>query len=247
MHIRLLALACLVTITFAAEAPKLPAIPEQPIAQKKELLFADDFEKGELGSGWKIVVPTFSIEKGALKGTQMRFDAPAVEATGTEKAKAAVKGHQAVIGNDIPTKDSVIEFRFKLGGAQSVTAEFDDRAFNGSHYGHICMARIAADKVILVDQKGLAVARPEGATGEPPTPAGRKNVTFQVQIDPATWHTFALETVGDAMRASVDGKPVAFLQSPGIAHPTKSKVEFGCMGKDGFFDDLKIWNAEPVK
>ena len=29
--------------------------------------------------------------------------------------------------------------------------------------------------------------------------------------------------------------------------PTKSKVEFGCMGKDGFFDDLKIWKAEPLK
>ncbi len=27
----------------------------------------------------------------------------------------------------------------------------------------------------------------------------------------------------------------------------KKKMEFGCMGKDGFFDDLKIWNAEPVK
>ena len=248
MHTRLLTLACLVTATtFAADAPKLPSIPEQPIAKKKELLFSDDFEKAELGSAWKIVVPTFSIEKGALKGTQMRFDAPAVEATGTEKAKPAVKGHQAVIGNDIPTKDSVIEFRFKLGGAQSVTAEFDDRAFNGSHYGHLCMARISAKAVILVDQKGLAVARPEGATGEPPPPAGRKNVTFPVEIDPEQWHTFALETVGDAMRASVDGKAVAYLQSPGIAHPTKSKVEFGCMGKDGFFDDLKIWNAEPVK
>jgi hypothetical protein len=48
-------------------------------------------------------------------------------------------------------------------------------------------------------------------------------------------------------RASIDGKPAAFLQSPGIAHPTKPKVEFGCMGKDGFFDDLKIWKAEPLK
>ena len=60
-------------------------------------------------------------------------------------------------------------------------------------------------------------------------------------------HTFMLETVGDTMRATIDGKPVAFLQSPGIAHTTKSKVEFGCMGKDGFFDDLKIWNAAPAK
>ncbi len=241
LRLALVALTVVTASAFAAEAPKLPAIPAAPIAQKKELLFADEFERAELGKAWAIVVPTFSLEKGALKGTQLRFDAPAAN------GKPAVKGHQAVIGNDIPTKDSVIEFRFKLGGAQSVTAEFDDRKFNGSHYGHICMARIAADKITLVDQKGLAVARPAGATGEPPTPAGRKNIAFPLSLDPQTWHTFMLETVGDTMRASIDGKAVAFLQSPGIAHPTKSKVEFGCMGKDGFFDDLKIWNAEPAK
>ena len=240
MDFRFLTLACLVTATtFAADVPKLPSIPAEPIAQKKELLFSDDFERAELGKAWAIVVPTYSLENGTLKGMQMRYDAPAAD------GKPAVKGHQAVIGNDIPTKDSVIEFRFKLGGAQSVTAEFDDRKFNGSHYGHLCMARIAADKITLTDQKGLAVARPEGATGEPPPPAGRKNVAFPLSLDPQTWHTFMLETVGDTMRATIDGKPVAFLQSPGIAHPTKSKVEFGCMGKDGFFDDLKIWNAEP--
>ena len=38
MHTRLLALACLVTATtFAAAAPKLPAIPDQPIAKKKDV------------------------------------------------------------------------------------------------------------------------------------------------------------------------------------------------------------------
>ncbi|SKA89278.1 hypothetical protein SAMN02745166_01563 [Prosthecobacter debontii] len=242
MNLRLLASFVLaVASAFAADAPKLPAIPANPIAQKKDLLFSDDFERTALGKPWVIVVPTFSLENGALKGTQMRYDTPAKD------GKPAVKGHQAVIGNDIPTKDSVIEFRFKLGDAQSVTAEYDDRKFNGSHYGHICMARIAADKITLVDQKGLAEARPEGATGEPPTPKGRKNVAFPLSLDPNTWHTFMLETVGDSMRASVDGKAVAFMQSPGLAHPTKSKVEFGCMGKDGFFDDLKVWSAEPVK
>ena len=243
MNIRLfLAPFLLVTATaFAADAPKLPSIPAEPIAKKKELLFSDDFAGAALGKAWAIVVPTFSIENGTLKGTQMRFDAPAAD------GKQAVKGHQAVIGNDIPTKDSVIEFRFRLGGAQSVTAEFDDRKFNGSHYGHLCMARIAAKGITLTDQKGLAVDRPADATGEPPAPAGRRNFTFPLQLDAESWHTFALETVGDAMRASIDGKPVAYLQSPGIAHATKSKVEFGCMGKDGFFDDLKIWNAEPVK
>jgi hypothetical protein len=127
MNLRFLTLASLLTAsTFAADAPKLPSIPAEPTAKKKELLFSDDFERAELGKdkGWANVVPTFSLENGALKGTQMRFDAPAKE------GKPPVKGHQAVIGNDIPTGDSVIEFRFRLGGAQSVTAEFDDRKFN---------------------------------------------------------------------------------------------------------------------
>ena len=65
-HHCLIALACLVAaITFAADAPKLPAIPEGAIAKKNELLFSDDFERAELGKAWAIVVPSFSIEKGA--------------------------------------------------------------------------------------------------------------------------------------------------------------------------------------
>jgi hypothetical protein len=247
MNNRLFLTAVLLTASaaFAADAPKkpkLPEIPKESIAKKKELLFSDDFERKELGKQWEQVVPGFTLENGTMKGIQKRDkDIPA------ENGKPAVKAHQAVAGIEIPTKESVIEYRFKLGGAQSVTAEYDDRKFNGSHYGHICMARIAADRINLVDQKGLAVARPEGATGEPPAPAGRKNVVFPLSLDPQTWHTFMLETVGDTMRASIDGKPVAFLQSPGIAHPTKSKVEFGCQGKDALFDDIKIWNAEPAK
>ena len=31
--------------SFAAEPPKLPSIPAEPIARKKELLFSDDFER----------------------------------------------------------------------------------------------------------------------------------------------------------------------------------------------------------
>ena len=48
------------------------------------------------------------------------------------------------------------------------------------------------------------------------------------------------------MWVTLDGKPAGYLKSSGIAHPTKSKVEFGVAGKDGYFDDLKVWDAEPV-
>src|SRR5436190_18869613 len=116
MNIRL-TFAAFIVINASSWAADLPAIPAEPIARKKELLFSDDFERTELGKAWGPVVPTFTLENGALKGTQMRFDTPAAD------GKPAVVGHQAVIGTDVPTRDSVIELRFKFAGASSVTAE----------------------------------------------------------------------------------------------------------------------------
>ena len=45
---------------------------------------------------------------------------------------------------------------------------------------------------------------------------------------------------------TLDGKPSAFLKSSDIGHATKSKIELGVGGKDGLFDDIKVWNAEPA-
>ena len=75
--------------------------------------------------------------------------------------------------------------------------------------------------------------------------AGR-SVTYPAKLEAGKWYTLVVETVGDTMRATLDGKPAAFLKSPGIAHETKSKFEFGVAGKDGLFDDLKVWSAEPA-
>ena len=240
----LLPFSLLALSTLAAE---LPVVPAEPIGQKKELLFSDDFEGAELGKAWKQVVPTFTQENGTLKGTQTRVNAPAAD------GKPAVVGHQAVIGTDVPTKDSIVEFKFKLAGATAVSAEFDDRKYTGSHYGHICFVRITPKTVVLADQKEGSMRNDIYAMTDPSQKAEKarlqegRSATFPNVLDkPNDWHTMVLETVGDSMRATLDGKPVAFLKSPGIAHPTKSKIEFGCGGKDGFFDDVKIWNAEPV-
>jgi hypothetical protein len=234
-------------VTVAAVAADLPAIPAESIAKKKELLFSDDFERAALGKAWGAVVPTFTLENGTLKGTQTRVNTPAAD------GKPAVVGHQAVIGTDIPTKDSVIEFKFRFAGATAVSAEFDDRKYTGSHYGHICFVRVTPKSVTLADQRDGSMRNDIYAMKDPAQKAERakllegRSATFPVQVDADKWHTLVLETVGDTMRATLDDKPVAFLKSSGIAHPTKSKVEFGCAGKDGYFDDIKIWNAEPAK
>ena len=72
-------------------------------------------------------------------------------------------------------------------------------------------------------------------------------VTYPAAFEARKWYTLQVETVGDAMRVSMDGKPVGYLKSSGIGHPTKSKIELGVAGKDGLFDDIKVWSAEAVK
>jgi hypothetical protein len=238
----------LLAIPSLAAAAELPAIPADPISVKKEQLFTDDFERAELGKSWGPVVPTYAIENGALKGTQTRFNAPAAD------GKPAVVGHAAVIGTDIPTKDSVIAFRFRFAGATALSAEFDDRSYSGSHYGHICRVVVTLKDVTLKDERDGSMRNDVYEMSKDPARKAERaallegrSATFPQQFEPGTWYNMVLETVNDAMRATIDGKPVAYLKSSGIAHPTKSKVEFGCAGKDGYFDDITIWNAEAAK
>jgi hypothetical protein len=247
MNTRIL-LAAFSLITTAALAADLPKVPEAAIAKKKDLLFADDFESATPAKPWHKVVDTFTFEKGALKGTQTRdVNIPATD------GKPAVTAHAAVHGLEIPTKDSVVEVKFKFDGNTFVSVEFDDRKYTGAHYGHICFARVTPTTVTIADQKEGSMRNDIYAMTDPAKKAEKaklltgKSATFPVKLENGKWYTLEVETVGDEMRASIDGKPVAFLKSPGIGHPTKSKIELGCGGKVGWFDDIKVWNAEAAK
>ena len=248
MHFRTL-LTLPVFFTASAFAADLPPIPEKPIANKKELLFSDDFQSAEPAKQWHKVVPTFAFENGTLKGTQTRDqNIPATD------GKPAVTAHAAVHGLEIPTKDSVVEVKVKLDGATMVDVEFDDRKYTGSHYGHLCRAQLRLNGVTIIDERdGNMKNEIYAMSTDPAKKAERaellkgRQVTYPAKFESGKWYTFGVETVGDQMRVTVDGKPVAYLKSSGIAHETKSKIELGVAGKDGYFDDIKVWNAEPAK
>ena len=251
MNIRLpiAALALVTASAFAAEAPKLPAIPAQPIAKKKELLFSDDFKGATPDKRWHRVVDTFKIKSGMLKGTQTR-DKLIPAANG----KPEITAHAAVHGLELPTKDSIVEVKIKLEGATMMDVEFDDRAYTGSHYGHICRAQAKLNGVTILDERDgtqneaiKALQKDPAKKAEVAKMMAGKTVTYPATLEPGKWYTFTVETVGDEMRACIDGKPVAYLKSSGIGHATKSKIELGTAGKDGFFGDIKVWNAEPAK
>ncbi|HEV3416762.1 MAG TPA: hypothetical protein VG056_08125 [Pirellulales bacterium] len=244
MNVRLL-FAPVFLITVAAFAADLPAIPAKSIAEKKELLFSDDFEGAEPAKVWHQVVPTFVVENGALKGTQTRDkNVPAAD------GKPAIQAHAAVHGLEIPTKDSVVEVRIRFEGASMIDVEFDDRKYTGSHYGHICRAQVRLNGVTIIDERDGGMRNDIYEMKNDPTKKAEvaklvvgRSKTYPAKLDPGKWYTLVVETVGDEMRVTLDGKPAGYLKSSGIAHPTKSKIELGVGGKDGFFDDIKVWNA----
>ena len=248
MHIRpFVVLSCL--ITSAAFAADLPPIPAESIAKKKELLFSDDFQGAEPAKVWHKVVPTFAVENGTLKGTQTRDkNIPASE------GKPEVKAHAAVHGLEIPTKDSVVEAKIRFDGASMIDVEFDDRKFTGSHYGHLCRAQVRLNGVTIIDERDGGMRNDIREMRNDPAKKAEvakllkgRSVTYPAKLETGKWYTLVVETVGDEMRVTIDGKPAAFLKSSGIAHATKSKIELGVAGKDGYFDDIKVWNAEPAK
>lgn len=248
MNLRpLLALSFLVTATaFAAE---LPTIPAASIAKKKELLFSEDFQGTTPDKVWHRVVPTFVVENGALKGTQTRDkDVPSAD------GKSVVRAHAAVHGLEIPTMDSVVECRIKFAGATMIDVEFDDRKYTGAHYGHICRAQVRLTGVTLIDERDGTMRNDIYAMNKQPEKKAERAallkgriVTYPAKLEAGKWYALVVETVGEEMRVTVDGKPAGYLKSSGIAHATKSKIELGVAGKDGLIDDLKVWNAEPAK
>lgn len=248
MKIRRLLAPCLL-VTSAVLAADPPKIPSKPIAQKGEVLFSDDMNGSDHDKRWHRVVDTFVFENNALKGTQTR-----VKDTPSKDGKSIIKAHAAVYGLELPTKDSVVEVKMRFDGCTMMDVEFDDRKYTGSHYGHLCRAQVRLDKVTIMDEREgsqneiIKAMKADPAKKEEAAKmmAGR-SATFPVKLEQNKDYTVVVETVGDEMRVSIDGKAVAFLKSPGIGHETKSKIELGVAGQSGWFDDIKVWNASAAK
>lgn len=220
------AFLCLTTFSVAAD------IPSEPIAQKGKPILADNFERADLGD-WKSLIPTFTVEGDALKGVQTRAD------------------HGAVGRVYRPMKDVVVEFKFQLVGSTGFNAVFDDQKFKGSHAGHICRIAFAPTQIRIGDDKEGVMRNDIYEMRKDPAHKkeadklleGRGSAATIPKLEQQKWYQVIIELKGDELRVSLDGKPVVFLKSPGIAHETKSSFHFTVNGKGVLFDDVRIWQA----
>jgi len=141
----------------------------------------------------------------------------------------------------------VVECRLRFDGATALSVEFDDRKFTGSHYGHICRVVVTLKDVTLRDERDGSMRNDIYEMSKDPARKAERSkllegrsATFPVQLEAGKWYGLVLETVDDAMRASIDGKPVGTFESPGISHATKSLVSLTTNPVDVHYDDFSI-------
>ena len=179
-----------------------------------------------------LFIPAFIVKDGVLLGRQDRAD------------------HGAVGRVHRPMKDVIVEFKFKFEGSTTFNAVFDDQKFKGSHAGHICRIAFAPRQIRLGDDKEgvmrndiFEMRKDPARKAEADLLLQGRNSSTPASFEQKKWYHAAIEIVGDRMRVSLDGKPVAYLQSPGIAHETKSSFHFTVNGPGVLFDDVRIWKA----
>jgi hypothetical protein len=214
-----------------ASSSSAQAIPAAPLVEKGAQLFSDDFERTDLGE-WKSVIPTFTVKDGVMKGEQTRDD------------------HGAVGRIHRPMRDVVVEFKFQFAGSTALNAVFDDQKFKGSHAGHICRVAFTTKQLRLGDDKEgvmrndiFEMRKDPARKAESDKLLAGRGASAPLVLEQKKWYSAIIEIAGDQMRVSLDGKPVGYLKSPGIAHETKSSFHFTVNGPGVLFDDVRIWSA----
>ena len=142
-----------------------------------------------------------------------------------------------------------VRFRFTSDKAQSFNVWFDDKNYKGSHAGHICQASIAPKAVTLSDAKTGGFDLSNGLydrkkanqlTEEEKKMLAGKSSRLPAAISLNEWHTLVVETQGDEIRVSVDGKAVGSFKSAGVTHDTKSLVSLTTNRVDVEYDDFSV-------
>jgi hypothetical protein len=199
------------------------------------LIFSDDFSSNAFGPRW-----------GHYKSSSVVKDGTLVGITGEGSDHSAVDNIKFDGERDLQVS---VKFRFVSDKAKSFNVWFDDKNYKGSHAGHICQATISPTGVNLADAKTggfdlkndlYARKKANTLTNEEKemlkSKAKRIPFTFSLQ----DWHTLVVQTKGDEISVTIDGKSVGSFKSEGIAHDTKSLVSLTTNAVDVHYDDFSI-------
>lgn len=227
----------------------LPALHADTSTDSETLLFQDDFERTESqekidepGNGWK------TNSKSRAKGNKqvdLRGGAMYVY-THPEADHGASVTHEAEFTN------GKVKLRFMLEDKRDTLGlNFADLQCKEVHAGHLCAVRIGVKDVQLQDLKTgnmrLDIREAKQAkkelNAEQQAALKGKNQTTANPIEVGKWYEAEATIHGDELSVSIDGKQIAKMKSPGIAHPTKRMLRLAVQ-RNAVVDDVQIWRTK---
>jgi hypothetical protein len=216
-------------VLLAATGGDEPAIDAKPYSR---VLFEDEFEGPALAKEWKSFKSASTIRDGAL----VCIEPPDA-------------GHNSVNSVEVsPVGDIVVDLSFKLAGAKRFGVAFNDKAYKGSHAGHICRVTIDATSLTYQDDrdgifkneifdKKEKGAKPDAATQKL---LEDKSSKIKATFEEGKWYALSLRIKGDLMEVLLDGVSQGQFRSTGVAHAEKRNVALVTSGREVHVDHLKI-------
>ncbi|EMI47072.1 arylsulfatase A [Rhodopirellula sp. SWK7] len=227
--------------TGANVQPNAPTVDASSSSKTRPTRFADDFEgRSDLGPRYdtaRATMDAWTLVDGALIGMQTYDD------------------HGAVIRTQLPFDDIDLEFDFRFNGGTRFNLVMDDKNEKSVHAGHICRVSISPKRLTIGDDKtggmNLKVRelRQKASLSEAEklnlaNVLARTHSSAAIAIKRGEWHCLRVRIQDDIMNVTLDGEEVASLQSPGFAHPTKTKFGFTVNGATIDFDNIKVFANE---
>lgn len=148
--------------------------------------------------------------------------------------------------------NGTLSLRFKLEDKRdSLGVDFADPQCKEVHAGHLFAVRVFPTKVLLQDLKTGAMRldiqtarqQKQALTAEQQQALKGKQKSVPCPVAVGAWHELVVTVAGDVLSATVDGKSVGALQSPGIGHPTKRVLRLA-VPRNAVVDDVKLWRSE---
>ncbi|MBG88856.1 MAG: hypothetical protein CMO80_18405 [Verrucomicrobiales bacterium] len=215
----------------------------QATAESGTLLLKDDFsreeadpKKEQIGNGWG------TNSRTRAKGQQqVDLVDGAMHIT-----RAKIADHGVSVFHEVAFRDATIQLRFKLGPKDDLGINIADMKEKSVHAGHICVARIRLSHVEITDlktgrmNKAIREARQSGkATAAQKKLIENRSKRFKTKLKPDTWHDLEVGIQGERMQVKIDGKSIGTFSSPGIGHPTKSRLRLS-VNRSAWVDDVLI-------
>jgi hypothetical protein len=204
-------------------------------ADYSRVIFSDDFSADGFGKAWGHYKSSSVVKDGVLVG----ITAPTSDHSAVDHIR--IEGERDL--------EVSVKFRFVSDKAKSFNVWFDDKNYKGSHAGHICQATISPSGVNLADAKtgGFDLSNDlyDRKKANQLTDDEKKMLTTKQKRVPSKislndWHTLVVQTQGDTINISIDGKEVGSFQSPGITHDTKSLISLTTNPVDVEYDDFSL-------